>query len=94
MVRSTVHSRPTLQLVLQGEARQFPNRLRVGGIAHEVLDQPGPLIVRVAVADWQAVRTLAAACGYARPDFFAQSEATGKDPFRLHWLGRKPAATR
>jgi hypothetical protein len=63
-------------------------------IPYEVLDQPGPLIMRIHTADWQAIRALAAEHGYVRPDFFCQSDLITQDPFRLHWLQQRAAVTR
>jgi hypothetical protein len=63
-------------------------------IAYEVLDQPGPLTMRIRTADWQAVRALAAERGYVRPDFFCQSDLVAQDPFSLHWSRQRPSVTR
>jgi hypothetical protein len=86
MARPTVRSKPVLQVVLQGEARQLRQGLDLSNIAYEVLDQPGPLILRVAVADWRPICVLAAERGYTRPNFFSQSDAIGNDAFSRHWL--------
>ena len=94
MVRSTVRSKPTLQLVLQGEARELTKRLDLGHIAYEVLDLPGPMVLRIAAADWPPIRAIAAECGYTRPEFFCQSDEHARDPFSLYWLRRMPAVPR
>lgn len=93
VARSTVRSTPTLQLVLQGEARQLTKRLDLDHIGYEVLEQPGPLTMRVAVTDWQRIRAIAAEYGYTRPAMYAQADPQGKDPFALYWFWRTPAAT-
>ncbi len=91
MARRVIPSTPTMQLVLRGEACQIRERLDRSRIAYEVLDQPGPLTMRVAAADWHPIRAIATERGYSRPDFFAQTDAGGKDPFRLYWLWNMPA---
>jgi hypothetical protein len=50
------------------------------------------MTMRVAVTDWQHVREIASALGYARPDFFSQSDAVGQDPFKGFWLLQMAAA--
>jgi len=92
-MRSSSRSKPTLQLVLQGEARQLGHRLDLSHIAYEVLDQPGPMAMRVAVADWGPIRAIAAEHGYVRPDFFCQTDAIEKDPFSAYWLFNRAVVT-
>ena len=94
MARNTARSQPALQIVLQGEALQLKQTLDLSHIAYEVLDQPGPLTMRVAVADWRPISALAAEHGYVRPEFFAQADTLGTDPFRRYWLRQVPEATR
>ena len=93
VARSTVRSKPTLQLVLQGEARQLTKRLDLGHIGYEVLDQAGPLTMRIAVTDWRRIRAIAGECGYTRPVVYAQADSQGQDPFALYWFWHTPAAT-
>ncbi len=93
MTRATARKTPALQIVVQRQARDLREQMDKHHIAYEVLDQPGPLTLRIGTADWEAVRALAAERGYVRPDFFCQSDAIERDPFRLHWLRQKPAIT-
>ncbi len=83
---------PTLQIVVQGQACALQAQMDQEGISYEIIDQPGPLTMRIGTADWQAVRTLASGRGYVRPDFFSQSDLPAQDPFRDHWLQQRPSA--
>ncbi len=90
MARSTVRSKPTLQIVLQGEARHLRHALDLSHLAYDILDQPGPMTLRVAASDWHPIRALATERGYTRPDFFCQSDTIGKDPFSLLLAPMRP----
>jgi hypothetical protein len=94
LASTTARTKPALQLVLRGEACQLRQQLDLSRIAYQVLDQPGPLVLRVAVADWHAIRALAGERGYGWPAFFCQSDLRVTDPFRLYWLRRAAAVAR
>jgi hypothetical protein len=94
MKHSISRKTPALQIVVQGQACALQAHMDQQNIAYEILDQPGPLTMRIRTADWQAVRTLAAERGYRRPDFFCQSDQFMQDPFTQHWLRQRPPVTR
>jgi len=74
-----------MQIVLQGEACQLVHQLDQNHIVYETLDQPGPMALRVATANWSFIRAMAEALGFDRPDFYGQSEGVGGDPFNGCW---------
>jgi hypothetical protein len=94
MKRSITRKTPALQIVVQGHACALQAAMDQHHIAYEVLDQPGPLIMRIYTTDWQAVRALAAERGYVRPDFFSQSDLIAEDPFMLQWQRQRTVVTR
>jgi hypothetical protein len=89
MPRAIARSRLRMQVVLQGDASRLRQRMESGNISFEVLEQPGPLTLRVAAADWKVIRALADEGGYTRPDFFCQSDAGEMTPLKRQSLQPK-----
>jgi hypothetical protein len=86
MAHSITRVKRSVQIVVQGAARKLEEQLKASRIGFQILDQPGPMTLRVGVADWASIRAIAAEHGYERPDFYAQPDVTQKDTFRDHLL--------